>query len=93
MNIEIPPPFKFYKPTFGITVKKPVKKIYAPNCWNEVSEGQFKNCSFFIYNNFLNGRKGSTLISYHKYGIWVKSKLKYIENGIRKTLWSYAKDD
>ena len=28
--------------TFGIITKKPIKKIYAENCWNEISEGAFK---------------------------------------------------
>lgn len=76
---------------FGITIK-PIKKVpYAPGCWNEITEGKFKEYSFKIYNNFVEYEKGSTLIILKKCGNWVKSKLKYVLNGKRKTLWSYAK--
>lgn len=91
MNIKpitIPPTEKFL--SFGITTKGPIKKIYAPNCWNEVSEGRFKDCSFTIYNNYEFGKKGSTLIIFKKFGTWLKSKLKYKDvDGKRKVLWSY----
>lgn len=77
---------------FGITTKPAVKKFFAPNSWNEVSEGAFKDYSFIIYNNYQEGVKSSTLIVLKKLGIWVKSKLKYTLDGERKTLWSYAND-
>ena len=54
MNIKpitIPATEKYL--TFGITTKKPIKRVYAPNCWNEISEGKFKNYSFIIYNNYI----------------------------------------
>lgn len=74
---------------FGITTKGPTKKIYAENCWNEISEGKFKDYSFTIYNNYEFGRKGSTLIILKKFGTWLKSKLKYKDvDGERKVLWS-----
>ena len=94
MNIDplILSPFKFYKPTFGILSKPPIKKVYAPNCWNEVLEGEYKDCTFTIYNNHQFGMKGSTVIIYRKAGEWIKSKLKYIMDGKRKVLWSYAKN-
>lgn len=79
--------------TFGIMTKKPIKKIYYPSCWNEISEGAFKDYSFTIYNNYEFGRKGSTLIIFKKFGTWLKSKLKYKDaNGNRKVLWSYRDD-
>jgi hypothetical protein len=76
--------------TFGITIKKPIKKVYYPNCWNEVSEGKIKDYSFTIYNNYEFGRKCSTLIILKKLGTWLKSKLKYKDvDGQRKVLWSH----
>ena len=76
---------------FGITTKKPFKKYYAHNCWNEITEGKYKDYTFTIYNNYHDKRKGSTLIILKKLGAWIKSKLKYKDiNGERKTLWSYA---
>lgn len=95
MNIK--PIHSYYtddRPTlFRMTTKKPSKKFYAPNCWNEISEGKFKDYSFTIYNNYEFGKRGSTLIIFRKLGIWIKSKLKYKDaNGKRNTLWSY-KDD
>ena len=86
MRVEPTGPIKF-----GITVKQPKKYIYYPNCWNEITEGKFKDYSFKVYNNFINGQKGSTLIILKKAGKWIKSKLKYMLDGERKTLWSYAK--
>ena len=76
--------------SFGITTKT-FKEVYAPNCWNEISEGAFKDYSFKIYNNYQLGKKGSTLIIFKQAGKWIKSKLKYVFNGERKTIWSYAK--
>ena len=94
MNIKpitIPPTEKYM--TFGITTKKPTKRIYASNCWNEISEGAFKDYSFTIYNNYQLGKRCSTLIIFKKFGTWLKSKLKYIDaNGNRKVLWSYRDD-
>ena len=78
--------------SFGILVKSPVKKVYYPNCWNIISEGKYKDATFKIYQNYIDGRKGSTVIIYEKLGKWIKSKLKYTENGKRKTIWSYAKN-
>ena len=76
--------------TFGITTKKPIKRIYADNCWNEISEGKFKDYSFIIYNNYEFGEKNYTLIVLKKLGTWLKSKLKYKDvDGNRKVLWSH----
>ena len=78
---------------FKMMTKKPSKKVYAPNCWNEISEGKFKDYSFTIYNNYELGKKGSTLIIFRKFGTWLKSKLKYIDiDGKRKVLWSYREN-
>jgi len=77
---------------FGISVGKPIKRVYYPNCWNEVSNGKYKDFSFTIYNNYEFGNKCSTLIVVKKMGNWIKSKLKYIDvDGSRKVLWSYNK--
>jgi len=79
--------------TFGITTKPPVKKYYLPKCWNEVSEGAYKDYSFLVYNNYQRGRWCSSLVILRKLGTWVKSKLKYIDlDGKRKVLWSYRDD-
>lgn len=78
---------------FRMLVKKPIKKFYYPNCWNEVSEGKFKDYSFTVYNNYEFGKKGSTLIILKKLGTWIKSKLKYKDvDGKNKALWSYRDD-
>jgi len=79
--------------SFGITTDKMVKKVYYPNCWNEITKGEYKDHSFTIYNNYEFNRKCSTLIILKKLGVWIKSKLKYIDvDGKRKVLWSYNKD-
>ena len=96
MNIKpINKPMSYYQDErpmlFRMTTKKPFKRYYAPNCWNEISEGAYKDYSFTLYNNYHEGQKGSTLIILRKLGTWIKSKLKYREDNKRKTLWSYAK--
>ena len=88
MRVE---PIETYNPIFAITLKPPKKMIYAPNCWNEVSIGKYKDYTFKLYNNFVDGKKGSTLIVLSKGAMWIKSKLKYMFDNERKILWSYAK--
>lgn len=79
--------------TFGITTKQPIKKIYAPGCWNEVSEGKYKDYTFTIYNNYQNKIKCSTVIILKKLGEWIKSKLKYRDMyNERRVIWSHRKD-
>lgn len=85
-------PTEKYNKTFGITTKFPKKNIYAPNCWNEMSEGSFKNYNFKVFKNYINGTYGSTLIVLKNGEKWIKSKLKYFEDGKLKALWSYAKE-
>lgn len=79
--------------SFGITTDKMVKKIYYPNCWNEITKGKYKDYSFTIYNNYEFSKKCSTLIVLKKLGEWIKSKLKYVDvDGKHKVLWSYNKN-
>lgn len=75
---------------FGITVKPPRQSFYAPNCWNVKRVGKFKGYTVKIYDNYTANRHSSTLIVLSKANQWIKSKLKYIEGGKLKTLWSYA---
>lgn len=97
MNIK-PIQRQYYKDDrpllFKMTTKKPYKKFYFFDCWNEISEGKFKDYSFKIYNNYHMGEKCSTLIILKKLDVWIKSKLKYKDvDGKYKTLWSYANDN
>jgi hypothetical protein len=46
-----------------------------PDCYNEVSEGAFKDYSFTLYNTFEYGKKTGTMILVKKAGKWLKSKL------------------
>lgn len=75
---------------FGITIKPPKQSFYAPNCWNEKMVGKYKGYTIRIFNNYTGNRHSSTLIVLSKVNQWIKSKLKYIEDGKLKTLWSYA---
>lgn len=86
MRVEPINPFRF-----GITVKPPKKINYAPLCWNIKQTGKYKGYDIFVYDDFMQGVHNSTMISLSKSGKWIKSKLKYIEGGKLKTLWSYAK--
>ena len=86
MNVKLIPP----QNTFGITVKPPKKIDYAPLCWNIKQTGKYKGYDIFVYNDYVQGVHSSTLISLSKAGKWIKSKLKYMLDGERKTLWSYA---
>ena len=71
--------------TFGITTSRKITK-YAYNSYIEKSKGTYKGHDLYIQKNYLNGRLASTMICLSKAGEWVKSKLKYIENGERKVL-------
>ena len=64
-----------------------------PDCYNEVSEGAFKDYTFALYNTFEHGKKTGTMILVKKAGKWLKSRLKYMVGDKRKVLWSYAKND
>ena len=66
-------------PTFGITTKKPYRDYYSTNCYNEISEGKFKDYSFVVYNNYKYGRLNSTLVILRKLGRWIKSRIRYTD--------------
>lgn len=75
---------------FGI-LKSTKKCVYAPNCWNTKTTGNYKDYEIRVFDNYINGRFCSTMICLRKAGEWVKSKLRYFEDGKMKSLWSYAK--
>ena len=67
---------------FGIRIK-PTRKIpYANNCYITEDIGFFKNRRISITKNYID-EKLTSVLYYVKdnVGNWVKSKLKYIENG------------
>ena len=79
-------------PLFRMTTKPTRKVYYLDNCWNEITEGAYKDYRFKIFRNYTEGEYHSTLIVLNKLKTWIKSKLKYDLNGERKVLWSYAKN-
>lgn len=66
--------------TFGITTNRKISK-YTYNCFIEKSKGSYKGYDLSIQKNYINNRLCSTLICISKAGKWIKSKLKYFENG------------
>lgn len=75
--------------SFGITTNK-YNRVYAENCWNEITEGKYKDYTFMLYNNYENGKKGPSLIILRKLGLWLKSKVKYRDrdNNIRTIFYN-----
>lgn len=63
--------------SFGITTVKPYKKMYSTNSWNEISEGKYKDYDFTLYTNYDNGKKGPSMVIFRKFGMWIKSKIRY----------------
>lgn len=76
---------------FGI-LKNTKKCYYASHCWNVKTFGKYKDYDIKVFEDYINGQFCSTLISISKAGKWIKSKLKYFEDGKKKMLWSYAND-
>jgi hypothetical protein len=83
----IQPVFKRTEPTFGIR-RLPTKKIqYAPKLFIEKEVGKFKDYDIIISKHIDNNNITSRLIYIKdKYGNWIKSKLKYLEDGVWKVL-------
>ena len=76
---------------FAIRTKPVKRREYAPDCWNDISEGAYKDYSFLIYENYEDGKKGPVMIILRKAGTWVKTKIKYMLGGERKVKWNYFK--
>ena len=86
MKIQKTPP---YNPTSGIRTAPTKVSVYAPKCYITKDVGQFKDYNIRITRNYLNNKLASTLYYVtDKAGKWLRSKLKYIENGKQKLLWS-----
>ena len=85
-------PLKPLEVSFNMRKTSPRRKEYAPNCWNDISEGTYKDYSFLIYENYENGRKGPVMIILRKAGLWIKTKIKYVLDGKRMVLWNYFKE-
>lgn len=78
------------QPTFGIYQKTKITE-YAYKSYIKKDYGRFKDYSIYIQKNYLMGKLASTLISIKKGEKWLKSKLKYFDNGIKKVIRSEAK--
>lgn len=76
-----------YNPNFGIRVKPTKTSHYYPNCFVEKEVGLFKGKEIIISKNFMNDKLTSRLIYIKdETGKWLKSKLKYLEDGKWKVL-------
>ena len=77
------------QPTFGIRIGKTKTSYYAPNCYITKDLGKYKDHKFQITKNYIGNKLGSTLCYVTDIaGNWVVSKLKYVEDGVRKVIWS-----
>ena len=73
-------PITTYNPSFGIY------KYTLPKRYGELIHGEYKGYSIDIYNAEVQNNKLYYISD--KLGKWIKSKLKYIENGKIKTIRS-----
>ena len=89
MKIQQTPP---YNPIMGLN-RVPTKRIYyLPNGFIEKDIVRLKDHTLLIARNYPNGKLSSTLFYLKdKAGRWVKSKLKYFEDGIQKCIRSENK--
>jgi hypothetical protein len=86
MKIQQTPP---YNPTMGIRMGNTRTAMYAPSCYITKDLGRFKDYKIQITKNYINNKLASTLYYVtDKVGKWLGSKLKYIENGKQKIIWS-----
>jgi hypothetical protein len=86
MKIQQTPP---HNPTMGLN-RVPTKRIYyLPNGFMEKDIIKLKDHTLLITRNYPNGELSSTLFYLKdQAGRWIKSKLKYFEDGIQKTIRS-----
>lgn len=86
MKIQQTPP---YNPSMGIRMGNTKTTMYAPSCYITKDLGRFKDYKIHITKNYINNKLASTLYYVtNKAGEWIESKLKYIENGKKKIIWS-----
>lgn len=82
-------PISPYNPAMGIRMGNTRTVMYAPSCYITKDLGRFKDYKIQITKNYINNKLASTLCYVtDKSGKWLRSKLKYIENGKQKLLWS-----
>ena len=81
-----------YNPTMGLN-RVPTKRIYySLNSFLEKDIVKLKDHTLLITRNYPNGELNSTLFYLtDKAGRWIKSKLKYLEDGAQKTIRSENK--
>lgn len=74
-------------PSFGVRIKPTKVSHYYPNMRIEKEVGLFKGHEVTVSKNFVNNKITSRLI-YVKdnTGKWLKSKLKYLDEGVWKVL-------
>lgn len=73
--------------------KVPTKRVYySPNSFLEEDIVKLKNHTLLIARNYPNGKLSSTLFYLKdQAGRWIKSKLKYFEDGVQKVIRSENK--
>jgi hypothetical protein len=89
MKINATPP---YNPTMGLN-RVPTRRIYyLPNGFLEKDIVKLKDHTLLITRNYPNGELSSTLFYLKdQAGRWIKSKLKYFEDGMPKCIRSENK--
>jgi hypothetical protein len=89
MKIQQTPP---YNPTMGLN-RVPTRRIYyLPNGFLEKDIVKLKDHTLLITRNYPNGELSSTLFYLKdQAGRWIKSKLKYFEDGMQKCIRSENK--
>ena len=80
-----------YNPPIGLN-RIPTKRICYSNGFIEKDIIKLKEHTLLIAKNYPNGKLNATLFYLtDKTGKWIKSKLKYIENGMQKVTRSENK--
>lgn len=78
-----------YNPSMGLNRVPTKRTYYLKNSFIEKDIIKLKEHTIFISRNYLDGKLSSTLFYVKdKYDNWVKSKLKYFEDGIQKIIRS-----
>lgn len=89
MKINATPP---YNPTMGLNRVPTKRTYYLADCYWEKDIINLKDYTVSITKNFMGNRLCSKLYYVRdKAGKWIKSKLKYFEDGIQKTIRSENK--
>jgi hypothetical protein len=88
MIIQKTPP---YNPNFGITTKPSKKIYYLADCWLEKDFASYKGFDISITKHFMGNKLISKLFYVKKAGEWIKSKLRYFEDGKWKVTRSESK--